>query len=161
MAYGLAVHRPDALVILIANDLGLMQRLRMLDVQNLCAIPLMALVQWSRTERKPPVVSHHLQAMRSPVTATASATAGKSTKSASSTRPAPVVAKPTTVRRLPKKPFRIPVAKIFFNLLTLAIVAIAALAVWRAVHPSSFNQFIDMLSAGDKSSPTKLPPRKK
>lgn len=160
-AYGLARHRADGLTILVANDLGLMQRLRSLDVHNLCAIPLMALVQWSRTERKPPVVTHQLQAMRSPVGATASAPSSKSVRAPSSARTTPTAPKASTVHHSPKKPFRIPLTKIFFNLLTLGIVTIAVLAIWRVVHPPSFAQVWQLLPLQNPTSPQKPAPTRK
>ncbi|QZZ19406.1 hypothetical protein J5X98_18765 [Leptothermofonsia sichuanensis E412] len=157
-AYGLALHRADGLTILVANDLGLMQRLRSLEVHNLCAIPLMALVQWSRTERKPPVVAHQLQAMRSPVGATASAPAKKSVRAVSPMQSTPTASRPSTRRPSPRKPFRIPITKIFFNLLTLATVGVMGLAIWRVVHPPSFAQFWQQLPLQNLLSPSKPAP---
>ncbi len=151
-AYGLARNRSDALVILVANDLGLMQRLRSLDVHNLCAIPLMALVQWSRTERKPPVVAHQLQTMRFPVGAAASPTSSRVSRATPPGRTATPPSRPVPARRSPQKPFRVPFVKIFFNLLTLGIVAIATLAVWRVLHPPSFAQFWRQLPFTQSSS---------
>lgn len=150
-AYGMARHRSDGLVVLVSNDMSLMQKVRLLGVQNLCAIPLTAMVQWSRTERKPPVVTHQLQAMRSPAVATASTTANKATRTSSPTRTVASTPRPVTPQRSTQKPFRIPVSKIFFNLLTLGIVAIAVLAVWRVVHPSSFTQFWRLLPLPSQS----------
>lgn len=72
-SYGLAHHRSESLVILVANDQPMLQRALGLNRPNLCGIPLAALVQWSRTQRRPATVNHHLQLMRSTTPATSEA----------------------------------------------------------------------------------------
>lgn len=145
-AYGLARNRPEGLVVVAANDQGLIQRLRMLSTPNLCGMPLTVLVQWSRTARKPPVVANQLHAMRltvGAVTATVS----------NAPLPPPVRSIPSQgiQNRKPLSPPRsIRPASIFYNLLTLVIVAIAILAVWRVVHPSSFNHLWRQLPLVEK-----------
>ena len=134
-AYGLARNRPEGLVVVAANDQGLIQRLRMLNTPNLCGMPLTVLVQWSRTARKPPVVASQLHAMRLMV--------GAVTPAASKPTPAPVRSRPSQPTqskeyRSARRAFR--PAQIFYNLLTLAIVAIAVLAVWRVLAPTSFHK---------------------
>lgn len=135
-AYGLARSRPEGLVVVAANDQGLIQRLRMLGAPNLCGMPLTVLVQWSRTARKPPVVANQLHAMRLMV--------GAVTPAVSKTPSSPPVRSTSTQSYQNKKPLSpqraIRPASIFYNLLTLAIVAIAVLAVWRVIHPPSFNR---------------------
>jgi len=141
-AYGLARSRPEGLVVVAANDQGLVQRLRMLNTPNLCGMPLTVLVQWSRTARKPPVVANQLHAMRLMVGAV-SPTAGKPSSDSKTSIASPARPKPSQMaqskERYPARRSVRPV-QIFYNLLTLAIVAIAVLAVWRVVHPPSFNQ---------------------
>jgi hypothetical protein len=73
-AYGLARRHPEALVVLIANDQPMLQRLTPLKTNNLCGIPFTALLQWHRTQRKPESVSKHLQLMRSLTNAVPSST---------------------------------------------------------------------------------------
>lgn len=135
-AYGLARSRPEGLVVVAANDQGLVQRLRMLNTPNLCGMPLTVLVQWSRTARKPPVVANQLHAMRLMVGAVIPA--ASRTSIAPPARPKPSQIAQSKERHPARRSVR-PV-QIFYNLLTLVIVAIAVLAVWRVVHPTSFNQ---------------------
>jgi hypothetical protein len=161
-AYGLARNRPDGLVVIVSSDQGLMQRLRALETPNLCAIPVVALVQWSRSERKPPVVIHQLQAMRSTVGATATANSSKQTKTISSTPAKAATFNQSETRRSTKPAFRLPIAKIFYNVLTIATVAILVLALWRVAFPTSFKQFWQQLQQIDQSSsPPKALPKKK
>jgi PIN domain len=70
-AYGLARRHPQGLVILVANDQPMLQRLTPLRTHNLCGVPFATLLQWSRTQRKPETVSKHLQLMRSSAAASA------------------------------------------------------------------------------------------
>jgi hypothetical protein len=160
-AYGLARNRPDGLVVIVSNDQGLMQRLRALETPNLCAIPVVALVQWSRSERKPPVVIHQLQAMRSTVGATATAIPGKQTKTIPPTQVKAATSKQSETRRSTRPAFRLPIAKIFYNLLTAAIVAFVVLALWKVAFPTSFDQFWRQLQQFDQPSPPKALPKKK
>ncbi len=139
-AYGLARNRPDGLVIIVSSDQGLMQRLRALEMPNLCAIPVVALVQWTRTERKPPVVIHQLQLMRAASGLVSSTAAAKPSRASLSTQAAPVAGSQRSTRQISKPVFRIPIAKIFYNVLTFIMVAIAVLAVWRVAFPASFEQ---------------------
>ncbi|UBF23890.1 hypothetical protein K9N68_19280 [Kovacikia minuta CCNUW1] len=161
-AYGLARNRPDGLVVIVSSDQGLMQRLRALETPNLCAIPVVALVQWTRSERKPPIVIHQLQAMRSTVGAVVGDPPSRTSRSIPSSPVRSVVSKPVTTRRAARPSFRLPIAKIFYNLLTLGIVAIAVLAVWRVVFPASFDQLWQQLQPPEQPSPpAKTVPKKK
>ncbi|XHX77003.1 MAG: PIN domain-containing protein [Stenomitos frigidus ULC029] len=139
-AYGLARNRAEALVIVAANDQGLIQRLRMLNTPNLCGLPLTVLVQWSRTARKPPVVTNQLHAMRLLVGAVAPTASRMTTSAAVRPRASqPVQSQPRpTVHPTVRRSFR--PAQMFYNLLTLAIIAIAVVGVWRVVHPPSFDR---------------------
>ncbi|MGA7935545.1 MAG: PIN domain-containing protein [Kovacikia sp.] len=156
-AYGLARNRPDGLVVIVSSDQGLMQRVRVLETPNLCAIPVVALVQWSRSERKPPVVIHQLQVMRSAVGVAAS----KPTGAGPLTQPKAAVAHQNETRRSTRPAFRLPIAKIFYNMLTVAIVALAVLALWRVVFPASFEQFWQQIHQLNQSSPLEKPVPKK
>jgi hypothetical protein len=62
---GLALRHPEALVVLVANEQTMLQRLATLKTTNLCGTPLAGLVQWSRTQRRPDPVNKQLQVMRS------------------------------------------------------------------------------------------------
>jgi rRNA-processing protein FCF1 len=146
-AYGLARNRPEGLVVVAANDQGLIQRLRMLNTPNLCGLPLTVLVQWSRSARKPPVVANQLHLMRLTVGAVAPV-ASRATPSAVGARPRPsqpvqsysqsVVRQPAARQPAARRSFR--PGQIFYNLLTVALVAIAVLAAWRVLHPTTFNK---------------------
>lgn len=120
-----------------ANDQGLIQRLRLLNTPNLCGLPLTVLVQWSRSARKPPVVANQLHAMRLMVGAVTTSVS-KAAPSVAATRPKSSQPAQSNNRRSARRSLR--PAQIFYNLLTVAIVAIAVLAVWRVVHPASFNK---------------------
>ena len=135
-AYGLARNRPEGLVVVAANDQGLIQRLRMLNTPNLCGMPLTVLIQWSRTARKPPVVANQLHAMRLMVGAVTPAVSKTAHSPLARSRPS----QPTSNKasRSSRRIFR--PMQIFYNLLTVAIVLIALLAVWRVIYPTSFNQ---------------------
>ncbi|MBW4693107.1 MAG: hypothetical protein KME27_15245 [Lyngbya sp. HA4199-MV5] len=155
-AYGLARNRPEGLVVVAANDQGLIQRLRMLGTPNLCGMPLTVLVQWSRTARKPPVVANQLHAMRLMVGVVTSTVNNPSTPP-----PARSLPSQSYQSKKPLSPKRsIRPAYIFYNLVTLAIVAIAVLAVWRIVHPPSFDRFWQQLpfvsQALDQADGTKI-----
>ncbi|MBW4473773.1 MAG: hypothetical protein KME45_25860 [Stenomitos rutilans HA7619-LM2] len=156
-AYGLARNRPDDLVVVAANDQGLIQRLRMLGTPNLCGMPLTVLVQWSRTARKPPVVANQLHAMRLMVGAVAP-TVSKTPDTRPPMRSTPSQSSQSKKPLSPQRTIR--PAYIFYNLLTLVIVAIATLAAWRIVHPPSFNRFWQQLpfvsQALDETDVTKI-----
>ncbi len=157
-SYGLALNRPEGLVILVANDQGLMQRIKALELPNLCGIPAPVLVQWSRTERKPPAIIHQIQVMRSTVGAVAS-TPVRSPARVTAAPPTPVTPQRVTTTRSTKPAFRVPIAKIFFNLLTLVMVASVGLVAWRFLHPPSFAQFWRQLPL-PKQPLEKVVPRK-
>jgi rRNA-processing protein FCF1 len=159
-AYGLARNRSDALVVLVANDQGLMQRIRGLGVANLSTIPLVALVQWGRTGRKPPVVTHQLQAMRTTTSTTVPATVGKPPRAVASPPAKPITTPSPAVRRSTRPALRIPIASIFFNLLTVAMVGAVAALFWHLLFPHSFAKFWNQLPFTE-SAPIKVSPRRK
>jgi hypothetical protein len=154
-AYGVACNRPDALVVLIGNDQALLQRVQMLKVPNLCGVPLAALVQWNRTLRRPPVVSQHLQQLRSPVEATRSASGTKSVSPTQSAKPLP---RPSSVESRRQPVYRRPVVRfpwfrlLISNLVVVGVTLVIAAAVWRALHPASFNRFWRQVPSSSRSS---------
>lgn len=93
-SYGLAHSRSDSLVVLVANDQPMLQRVLGLNRPNLCGIPLAALTQWSRTQRRPATLNHHLQLMRS-----TTATASDVPQSTAVPNSRPVATKPTSNRQ--------------------------------------------------------------
>jgi hypothetical protein len=66
-AYGLARNSPGRLVVLVSNDQAIVQRLHLVQTANLCGLPLAALLTWNRSGRRPPVVTHQMQAMKATV----------------------------------------------------------------------------------------------
>jgi hypothetical protein len=150
-AYGLARSYPDALVVLVSNDQRLIQQLKTLDVNNLVGIPASAMLQWSRTKRRPVVVSHQLQAMSPGTGALAGSTPSRAgtggsasalasdtaSRRPSANRPSAVASCRSSVQRA-FSPSRL--SSLFFNLLTLSAIAIVALVIWKILAPQSFDR---------------------
>lgn len=172
--YALARRRPDAMIILVTNDQGLLQRIRSLEIPNLCGIPYAALGQWLRTERKPPVIVHQLQVMRlaSPRVDTGLAPAPTQTstkvnansgltKIPAAARPArpvpaarpiaPVTSRPAPGHRPARRTWGL--ASLGNNLIALGMVAIALLAIWRVIDPAGFGQFWQRLPFTEQARP--------
>ena len=63
-AYGLARLSDGQLIVLVANDPALVQRLHTVQAANLCGLPLTTLLNWSRSSRRPAVVTQQMQAMK-------------------------------------------------------------------------------------------------
>lgn len=99
-SYGLSQRRLDSLVILVANDQPMLQRVLGLNRPNLCGIPLAALVQWSRTQRRPATVNHHLQLMRAATPVTSEVTHPTETPNPRSMPAKQSVSRQTTARQI-------------------------------------------------------------
>ncbi|MBM0742038.1 hypothetical protein JOY44_10470 [Phormidium sp. CLA17] len=144
-AYGVARRRRDSLVIVVANDQPMLQKLQELNTKNLYGIPLAALVQWSRTQRRPVAVAHYLQLTRSPETVATLAISRQAVSPRSSTykstgrlatAPAPVVSR--SVRRTPaRRPAHW--SRLLANIVNLIIIVTVGAIAWRFISPSSFN----------------------
>lgn len=63
-AYGLAEQHPKSLVILVASDRAILQRIYDIQAPNLAGIPGSSLLQWSRTGQRPVAVSQKLQQLK-------------------------------------------------------------------------------------------------
>ncbi len=63
-AYGLATENPTNLVVLVASDRSLLQRIYDMKIPNLCAINGATLLQWSQTGQRPIAVIQKIQQMR-------------------------------------------------------------------------------------------------
>lgn len=156
-AYGLTRNHLEAMIVVVANDQGLVKKVQSLDVPNLCGIPLAAYMQWVRTQRRPQVVMQQLQMMRSrmgeaaPVgagsrskpTATSRATAIHATTGRATPTATPAAKRPTAVRRPPKRGFNF--AQLVSQIITLVILIVMGLAAWRIMNPVSFEQFWQQL----------------
>lgn len=145
-AYGIARRRRDSLVIVVANDQPMLQKLQGLNTKNLCGIPLAALMQWSRTQRRPAAVAHYLQLTRSPETAATIATSRQAVS------PKPYTSKPTgrlatapapvIYRSAHKTSARRPAhwSRLLANVVNLVVIVTIGAIAWRFISPASFNQ---------------------
>ncbi len=145
-AYGFARTSPRRLVVLVSNDQSLLKRIQDLGVANLSGVPVSAMLIWSRSGRRPPIVAQHLQAMRS-TTVTAN----------SMTVPRRVAVAPAPTRT-PSRPVRQPQQRLrrvqplydrpnLLQQLTTGVSSLVALTIalsiaWYAIQPRSFNQFL-------------------
>jgi len=170
-SYGLARNHPDSLVVLVANDQSLLQKVRMLDIHNLCGIPQPVFMMWIRTQRRPPAVTQQLQVMRTmsdtamPVGASSRGRASTAARSPMTNRTTPASrstsarggastvnttksssaksSKRTTQRRPPRR--SISLGQIVSQFVTLIVLVTLGLAAWRIIDPIRFNKFWDQL----------------
>ncbi len=151
-AYGLALRYPDRLVVLVSHDPSVLQKVPPLEKPNLCGLPLTALLQWGRSQRRPTVVSHHLQFVRA-ASGKAQGTPGSATAQPSR-RATPATVRssaPATVDWAAPKGRRgqwgwsLKLRRGLTNLVSLAIFLGAIAVGWRWLHPVSFNQFWNQL----------------
>lgn len=153
-AYGMALRYPDRLIVLIANDQPMLQQVINLQTRNLCGMPVPALLQWVRSQRRPPVVNHHLQLMRATVNQMSVASTASSSKQAaqpistprrslSTARNAPPTVRPGqyTAQRQRAELLSRQIFGFLFNLVALVVVFILVAATWRFFSPASFDQF--------------------
>ncbi|MGF1498208.1 MAG: PIN domain-containing protein [Elainellaceae cyanobacterium] len=63
-ALGLAQQHPKSMVVLVASDRSVLQRVYDIQAPNLTGIPGSALLQWSRSGQRPVAVSQKLQQMK-------------------------------------------------------------------------------------------------
>jgi hypothetical protein len=163
--YGFAISHTAALTILVTNDAGLLKQITTLHIPNLCGMPRSVWMQWIRTQRKPDVVLRHLHAMRiAPQTTEAiQSTQAKGRNSVAAPSPTgaslgwrssdPVARRgaiPLTAsaRRYPLRPsLKRRIASVVTALMMLLGLAIAGMAIWRTLHPPSFNQFWRQIGA--------------
>lgn len=146
-AYGLALRYPSSLVVLVANDQAMLQKVLGLHVKNLCGLPVTALQQWYRTQRRPQVVNHHLQLMRSaPAASTSPASARSLTTANRGSAPVEVASFPVAHQaQRRRRGGRSLWIGLLSNLVSLVVLAIAVAAIWSVVRPASFKQFWQQL----------------
>lgn len=149
-AYGLALRYPNSLVILVSQETSVLQKVPPLEKVNLCGLPLTALLQWVRSQRRPQVVSHHLQLMRS--ASNTPVNSGSAPKRPGGTGPATTrsTAPPAMDWSAPKARrglwgWRLQLRVWLTNLVSLAVVLVAIAIAWRWISPTSFNQFWNQL----------------
>ncbi|KAM3112827.1 PIN domain-containing protein [Phormidesmis sp. 146-33] len=150
-AYGLSRSSPGRLVALIGNDQPLLQRIQGLSIANLCGIPLSALLIWTRSGRRPPIVAQHLQAMRSTTvtvgimpSSTRVATATKPTRPARPpSRAVSRVSRAESLRAIrPDSHHPTALYQIVSGLSALVAAILVMGIVWYIVQPKAFNQFM-------------------
>ncbi len=145
-AYGFARNSPGRLVVLISNDQPLLKRVQSLGVANLSGVPVSAMLIWSRSGRRPPIVAQHLQAMRSnTVTVSGMTTPRRLQTSSSLPKVAPRPLREPQPKVRPVQPlYNHPSTfhQIGSGVSTLVAVAIALSIIWYIVQPKSFNQFL-------------------
>jgi hypothetical protein len=151
-AYGMALRYPGSLIVLVANDQPLLQKVLDLKINNLCGMPYTALVQWGHTQRRPPVVNHHLQLMRSAAnnsdkpgqgTASAARKSVNSSRPIATTRSDKLSARPggyTAKRQRSNVRLRW-LTGWFSSLVSLVIFLVVTATIWHILSPASFNQF--------------------
>ncbi|MEM7772589.1 MAG: PIN domain-containing protein [Cyanobacteria bacterium P01_E01_bin.6] len=108
-AYGLAEQHPKSLVILVASDRAILQRLYDIQAPNLAGIPGSALLQWSKTGQRPIAVSQKLQQLKmsgtlEPISSTISyshypTSTSRSLPQGYASRPEPSRARSTSINR--------------------------------------------------------------
>lgn len=144
-AHGFSRNNPGRVVVLVANDQALLQRVRDLGLANLCGIPVSALLIWSRSGRRPPVVAQHMQAMRSTTVAVSSPTSPRrldtAVKSVSRSATRTRAAEPK-VGSLYSSNHPSALYQIASGLSALAAAVLAIAIVWYIAQPKNFNQFM-------------------
>jgi hypothetical protein len=172
-AYGLAQEFPQNLVVLVASDRELQQKIYDMQVDNLCAIPGSGLIQWSRSGQRPIAVIQKIQQMRATVgtkaavssvkSMTGSKTTGSKTAttgikrtpipSASSTRNTSIAPKRAAMR--PSLGITSWVSQLIAIGFTLGALAIAAWIVWTLFLGNEFNPQQILPSSNSSEETTK------
>jgi hypothetical protein len=171
-AYGLARNSPGRLVVLVSNDQALIQRLHGVGAANLCGLPFSVILNWSRSSRRPPVITHQMQAMKAGSTSQgvtmpspAASLGGVATTTVAPYRAVPSTVQPPHKGAPPRSkstpPRRITkgerISSSFSNypsavsqlmgILSAVVAAMLALGiVWYVVQPRSLNQFLHHLN---------------
>lgn len=154
--YGLALRYPERLIVLIANDQALLQQVLGLSLKNLCGLPVPALLQWTRSQRRPPIINQHLQQMRTgqPAKASANHKPAPATalisnpgRSLNATRTATPEVRPGvyTAQRQRGKVRSRQLMSLFSSLVSLAMVLGVIATIWRFISPTSFAQLWNQL----------------
>ena len=179
-AYAIARHNPDDLVILVADNAAMLQRLKQLEMPNLCGLPVTTLLQWMRSRHRPIEVNHQLATLRSSAVAAASTTrytanrspshrlathrpsasrvAGRSPAALASSRPSSADPVQWDARKS-RRPLQL--SPLVVNLLQLLMAAAIGLVIWRLMAPTSFARFWQQIPVVGESSPPKALPTKK
>jgi hypothetical protein len=142
---------------LVCNDQALVQRLHAVQAVNLCGLPLAALLNWCRSARRPPVVTHQMQVMKSTAVSSQSQpnallmTTGTSRSPSPSVRTLTRPQSPATgskgARSLRPLSSAYPggLSQIISALYALVALTIAIGIVWYVAQPSSLNRLLRQL----------------
>ncbi|MGF1537459.1 MAG: PIN domain-containing protein [Elainellaceae cyanobacterium] len=152
-AYGMAQQHDQSLVILVASDRSIIQRIEDIQTANLTAISNTALLQWSRSGQRPAAVNQKLQVMRSAKMMRSAMAAGVAQKSrgggadyaavprrsVSPTHAAPVQ-RVVPKRSSPGPNLKAQGAQFLSLLLSIGALAVAGFIVWLLFFTDYFEQ---------------------
>ena len=163
-AYGLAEQHPKSLVVLVASDRAILQRIYDIQAANLAGIPASSLLQWSRTGQRPVGVSQKLQQLKmsgtlEPISSTiaythrpVSATQRTSSSSQGSSRTglgrprssASSYGKASQRKRPKTQPIILPdwLPQFVSMLASLLALGLAGLVVWLIFFTNTFDRFL-------------------
>ncbi|MBD1998819.1 hypothetical protein H6G00_19705 [Leptolyngbya sp. FACHB-541] len=168
-AYGLAQEFPQNLIVLVASDRELQQKVYDMQVDNLCAIPGSGLIQWSRSGQRPIAVIQKIQQLRAKV---GTKTAVGSTKPVTSSKTATTGIKKTSIPAAspthntsitPKRALMRPslgisglVSQLIAIGFTLGALAVVAWIVWTLFLGKEFNpqQIIPFSNSSEQTTGT-------
>lgn len=169
-AYGLAQEFPQNLVVLVASDRELQQKVYDMQVDNLCAIPGSGLIQWSRSGQRPIAVIQKIQQMRTTVGSRSAVggltkpTSGSKTATTGIKRTSIPAASPTRNTSItPKRSLTRPsfgisglVSQLIAIGFTLGALAIVAWIVWTLFLGNEFNpqQILPSSNSSEQSTRT-------
>jgi hypothetical protein len=156
-AFGLAQQHPASLIVLVASDRSILQRIYDIQVPNLTAIPGSTLLNWSRTGQRPIAISQKLQQMKAagtfrptPVTTPKPQTSSKTPTRTKYQLPPPPKRTYTTPTPQKRRPISRPVlstpvdmGQIVTGISAIAALAIAGVLIWAIFFSSSFRQFLN------------------
>ncbi|MCT7978224.1 PIN domain-containing protein [Laspinema olomoucense] len=109
-AYGVALEREDAIVVFVCNGQPLLKRIAALRQNNLCGITSAMLLQWSRANKEPEVVTQQVERREESDDTSGMSTASQARSPSKSHKKAPASRKPAAKRpAAAKRPKPIPI----------------------------------------------------
>jgi hypothetical protein len=156
----LAQQHPASLVVLVASDRSILQRIYDIQTPNLTAIPGSTLLNWSRTGQRPVAISQKLQQMKAagtfhpaPVITTTKSNVKPPTTTARVKPPPPPKRSPPAPHRRPtSRPMvsnPVDMGQLFTGLSAFAALAIAGVLIWLIFFSEGFRQFREQSSPPD------------
>ncbi|MGJ3247280.1 MAG: PIN domain-containing protein [Elainellaceae cyanobacterium] len=167
-AYGLAQQHPASLVVLVASDRSILQRIYDIQTPNLTAIPGSTLLNWSRTGQRPVAISQKLQQMKAagtfhptPLTTNIKPSTKPPTPTARGKPHSPPKRSPPAPHRRPTSRSMgsnpVDIGQLLTGLSAFAALAIAGLLIWLIFFSEGFRQFRDQSSPPDEVGRTSQP----